>query len=255
MGMTLDGFALDLGSFLLEDQLGESVACRAYKAIIEGWQPGLHTLVWTESFDEAVNDGQSTFPAGDYITEIRINVLESMIFEDEFADSSGGWSEEDDEKHWMWIEADRYHILMRQGPSYSLSLYHARTYTDVFASTTARIIGPGAFGLILGFSDADNFLLVELTQTGECRVKERAGGQWNTLEEWGPLSTFKQGQPNRLSVFLDKGEVRILINSNHVGDVPLDSGVEGNVGLAVGSEEVVRNLQGDFDEFYVEALK
>ena len=255
MGMTLDGYALDEGRFLLEDQLGEGIACRAYKAIIQGWQPGLHTLVWTQSFDEAVNDGQSTFPAGDYITEIRINVMEDMIFEDEFADSSGGWSEEDNEEHWMWIEADRYHILMRQGPSYSLSLYHARTYTDVFVSTTARIIGPGAFGIILGFSDADNFVLAELTQAGECRVKERAGGNWNTLVEWGPLSDFQQGQPNRLSVSLEKGEVRVVVNSKYVGDVPVDSGAEGSVGLAVGSEGVVRNLQGDFDEFYVEALK
>jgi hypothetical protein len=255
MSVTLDGHVLDEAQFLLEDQLTDGMACRGYKAVIEGWQLGVHTLSWKQSFDEALNDGQSTFPAGDYVTVIRIQVQEGMIFEEEFVDSSGGWSEEVDDKHSMSIEDGQYHILMRQGPSYSLSLYHGRTFAEAFVSTTARVVGSGAFGIVLGFTDADNFLVVELSESGECRVKERAGGRWETLQEWGPVEEFEQDQPNRLTAFYEDGEIRVLLNSYRVGGVSVDSTREGKAGLAVGSEEAVQNLEGHFERFYIEALK
>ncbi len=73
--LTVDGQAVDVyGLFRRESMISEGV-CRSYQGIIRSWPEGTHTITMTMEITEAINDGWSEYPAGEYTDIFEVTVL------------------------------------------------------------------------------------------------------------------------------------------------------------------------------------
>jgi len=72
---SVDGFDISLANFAVEEYGNTDGSwCKRYQAILTGWQSGNHTYIWHQNFSTAINDGWDTYPAGDYIVELNVDV-------------------------------------------------------------------------------------------------------------------------------------------------------------------------------------
>ena len=73
--VSIDGFDISLANFATTDyQRSDGAWCQSHQAILTGWQSGNHTYIWQQNFSTAINDGWDTYPAGDYIMELNVDV-------------------------------------------------------------------------------------------------------------------------------------------------------------------------------------
>ena len=71
----IDGQEISISKFAtLESQDNSGKWCHSYLAVLSGWQSGTHSYIRTQHIRQTINDGESTFTAGDYITEYVISV-------------------------------------------------------------------------------------------------------------------------------------------------------------------------------------
>lgn len=56
------------------DEAGNGGVCRSYSGFVPAWPPGAHTVVMTMRLGQAINDGWSDYPAGDYVDRFNISV-------------------------------------------------------------------------------------------------------------------------------------------------------------------------------------
>jgi hypothetical protein len=71
---TLNGEDVPFSQFAtLETDIGGQ-ACRLYYAVVTDWPPGEHELLTEVTFDQELNDGQDTFPAGTHYYKYVVTV-------------------------------------------------------------------------------------------------------------------------------------------------------------------------------------
>lgn len=69
----VNGQPVDLAQFdMVEGFNDENQACRAYRAVVYNWPAGASTLETRVTFLEDVNDGFSTYPAGDMVFTYQV---------------------------------------------------------------------------------------------------------------------------------------------------------------------------------------
>ena len=69
-----DDQVIPQNSWTQENTQAENMFCRFFRAVVEGLDPGIHYYLWSNSYNNPINDGWETFPPGNYIREYIIEV-------------------------------------------------------------------------------------------------------------------------------------------------------------------------------------
>lgn len=74
--LIVDGFEIALDNTLAYEKSYDEMICLRNSAILQGWSAGEHHVRWTRSFKESVDDGFDLYPAGSYISDFQIDVVD-----------------------------------------------------------------------------------------------------------------------------------------------------------------------------------
>jgi len=255
--LVIDGSRIDLTQLAEKDVTDEERVCRVYVGVITGWSPGRHSYMWIRHIYETVNDGWNTFQAGDYVLEFVVNVVEGLVFEEDFNDTSGGWPEGDHDSYRFWIEGGGYHLLVKKVQWAVWSSYEEKRYGDFIFTAAARQVSnlPGEYGLVFRYQDNDNFYFLNISADGYYILGKQLDGKWVILVDWTPSPAINQGQgENVLGVLCAGDEISAYVNGQSLVTISDDSFAEGYVGLmALTFGEP--NVHVAFDWVRVEATK
>lgn len=70
--LTVDGVEIRLADFPLSDTERITGVCRMWLVVIPALPPGEHEVVYTLALDAPIGDGTYRYPAGEYVTRLRL---------------------------------------------------------------------------------------------------------------------------------------------------------------------------------------
>jgi hypothetical protein len=71
---TLNGQAVPLTNFLIQDAPSQGQYCHEVEAAVTDWKPGENHAVTTLTFTAPVNDGSADYPAGDQVYDYLVEM-------------------------------------------------------------------------------------------------------------------------------------------------------------------------------------
>lgn len=104
----------------------------------------------------------------------------------------------------------------------------------------------GYGGLLVRYSNDDNFYLFAVDNGGRFKVELVEGGAWRTVQPWTESDSLSAGRQNILTVVDDGGSLRFAVNGVVVHLATEPKLPVGDVGLLVGARSQSR-AQGLFD--------
>jgi hypothetical protein len=146
----------------------------------------------------------------------------SVIFEDTFADDSGGWDFQNASEATVKAPV----LLFALGSKYSYVSMHNLTFRATDADYCIQVIlpkpiapdNPPTIGVEFWASDYDNFMVLQLSSLGDVSLWSRSSGKWLQIFSVPNAPGFKsdQGAVNALRVNTMAGKITAYLNGAQV---------------------------------------
>lgn len=178
------------------------------------------------------NQASDTTPTANIPAEL------SLVYEDDFSDSFGGWDDAFDTYTRKVYGNNRYQIEVTTSNLVAWGLAN-RDVADFEIEVEARQEDgdPSAsYGLLFRFQDRENFYRFDVSGDGFFLLSKFINGQWVTLVDWTESEFINPGNAgNLLKVTAFGPSISIWANGQQLAAVTDDSLDHGNFGLFVGT--------------------
>jgi len=256
----------------------QPLACLRYVSILKDWQPGKFNLQSNLIFDTSLNDGISTFPAGEIKKDSQVFVSRpsldpkfmasptqwQTVVENPFAtsledgqigmlkdDYFSGRADIGDNKYILTIDETYQSMTFRQNPTIKIlsGPYFASISTQRIEGTSNQ----ACYGLYFHYDYASlGFYQFIVCEDQTFMVNLHANGQWETLSDWKKSDAIQTGRKNRLGVVVNGSYYDFFINGQSVAKLTDQRLYQGYVGFLVklpaGAQE-----KFEFTDFTIQA--
>jgi len=162
----------------------------------------------------------------------------SLVYEDDFSDSFGGWDDAFDTYTRKVYGNNRYQIEVTTSNLVAWGLAN-RDVADFEIEVEARQEdgdSAASYGLLFRFQDRENFYRFDVSGDGFFLLSKFIKGQWVTLVDWTESEFINPGSNgNLLKVTAFGPSISIWANGQQLAAVTDDSLDHGNFGLFVGT--------------------
>jgi len=183
------------------------------------------------------------------------NVVSSLLFSDDFSDTSSGWDRENSDDGMSDYQDDQYHIRINRA-DFDVFANPYRSFGDVHIEVQATNVGEVAddnYGLICRSVDMHNFYAGLITSDGHYGIFKIKDGTFTLLEgDSMPTSPaiLPAGEMNQIRLDCIGSRLTLSVNG-----IPLDTREDvdfpsGDVGLLAGSYAIA-GVEIAFDNFMV----
>jgi pSer/pThr/pTyr-binding forkhead associated (FHA) protein len=190
--------------------------------------------VTTEATASVVADSESSRE-----TELPEGVLPpgelTLIYEDDFSDSFGGWDDAFDAYTTKQYGNNRYQIEVTASNLVAWGLAN-RDVADFELQVEVRRedgVESNSYGLLFRFQDRDNFYRFDVSGDGYFLLSKFVDGEWETLVDWteAPNLNTELGVDNILKVSAFGPDITVWANGQPLATVQDDSLPHGNFGF------------------------
>jgi hypothetical protein len=195
--------------------------------------------------------GLSSSPTGDTASQS----LGIVLFQDDFSDSTSGWTRVQDEAGTADYEDGSYKFLIRS-PNWYYWATPNLAFTDVRIETRVSQLtkaGIHLYGVICRYQDPENFYFFTVTSDGFFAISKFQDGQEVLvgMEIMESSEAILQGPAtNYLGVECIGDHLSFYANGAHLGSVQDDSFSSGDVGLIVSTLDEAE-VEFEYDYFSV----
>ena len=203
---------------------------------------------------EAARNGEmlkaeESFP----LPSINIPGQGSILFEDDFSDSSSGWgSWEGDKGIRGYVNGD--YLIEVLAENYIIWSHPGESFSDVIIEVDAHVVKTakdGDFGIICRYQDDSNFYSMEISEEGQFAIWKLVNGEYFSLVDWRSSSLFSEVKGGVHFTAACVGEtLSLAINGELMAQVNDSDLTSGDVGVIVGTLESAGIAVG-FDNFRV----
>ena len=194
-----------------------------------GRLPDDEPLSSPEAAAVAIEEGGANAPAE--VAAAPTNL--SLIYEDDFDDSSSGWDDAFDAYTTKQYGNNRYQIEINTSNLVAWGLAN-RDVADFEIEVETRPEGGEAtnsYGLLFRFQDRENFYRFDVSGDGYYLVSKFFEGEWVTLVAWTASEYINQGAANILKVSAFGPKITVWANGQPLTTVTDDSLSHGNFGF------------------------
>jgi hypothetical protein len=210
--------------------------------------------------ETCIPENYGTGTGGEAVSEPEAELtipLPKLVYEDDFNDSSSGWTVESTKDCDWYYENGEYHSLVKSpnwaswwwSPSFGL-------LTDFILEADSRLVsGPkdSRYGLCFRAQNVDNFYLFLVSGNGYYSIGTRTNGQWTALGSMTKSDFIEEGNnANHLKVICKGSKIAVYANGHHLTTITDESFGDGRVGVIVDTTEP--NAHVAFDNFKVYSL-
>jgi Tol biopolymer transport system component len=163
----------------------------------------------------------------------------SLVYEDDFSDSFGGWDDAFDTYTTKQYGNNRYQIEVTASNLVAWGLAN-RDVADFEIEVEARRedgAEANSYGLLFRFLDRDNFYRFDISGDGFFLLSKFLNGQWETLVDWtkAPNINTDIGVNNILKVSAFGPEITVWCNGQPLTSITDDTLTHGNFGFFASS--------------------
>jgi TolB protein len=162
----------------------------------------------------------------------------SLIYEDDFGDSSSGWDDAFDAYTTKQYGNNRYQIEVTTSNLVAWGLAN-RDVADFEVEVEAKLedgASSNGYGLLFRFQDRDNFYRFDISGDGYYLLSKFVKGEWVTLVDWTASPFINQDQTaNILKVSAFGPNITVWANGQQLASVTDDSLAHGNFGFFAGT--------------------
>ncbi|MEA4812332.1 MAG: serine protease [Anaerolineaceae bacterium] len=172
------------------------------------------------------------------------------IFEDDFSDSSSGWSSKQNDYGSKGYENGYYTISVTQQNYLQWSALDYN-YDNLVMSVDAGILNPagdGDFGFICGLQDTEHFWVLEISEDGYYSIWKQNGQESSALIDWTYADQVAGGGPYHLAAYCGSQGLGLAVNGTLLGEIVDPDFRPGSVGLVAGTFEKA-NFKVGFDNY------
>jgi len=171
---------------------------------------------------------------------------------DDFSNPNSGWPQWDNAYSSVGYINGEYRILVKIAGVWQAAFHQSFHCRDCTLEVDARYAGTNydVYGLVFGVTDAGNYYVFVVGETGYYSILKWMDGQWHFVVNWTASSYIKRGQQtNHLRIDRNGWQITAYINGNSVATVS-DGSLIGSlgVGLLAGGKAY---LDARFDNFAV----
>ncbi len=165
-----------------------------------------------------------------------------LLYEDDFSNPVGGWSQESVKDYDKIYNDGEYHISVKKLSCAVWVWNHWQGPFDDFSlEIDARLVGEpagGAYGLIFRLQDINTYSRFIVWEDGYYLVGTDTKGVWTELQGKTKSAFINQGNStNHLKVVCQGNNIEVYVNGHHLTTVTDDSFTGGYVGMIVESSE------------------
>ena len=189
---------------------------------------------------EAARRGEVNFVAAEQAPQVAPSVQTSgtLLLQDDFANSSSGWSEQSTDTGSSGYQNGQYVIQVDQ-PNYDLwGNYDDEQFGDVIINVDVNVLqsanGTGGFGVMCRYVDNENYYKLEVDEDGYFIIYKYLGGENFALHDWDSLSWLEGQSSLRLTASCIGSQLTLTVNDSVIASVTDDSFSQGHIGLAAG---------------------
>jgi len=156
----------------------------------------------------------------------------TLIYEDDFSDSFGGWDDAFDAYTTKQYGNNRYQIEVSTDNLIAWGMAN-RDVADFDLEVEARQedgAKSNSYGLLFRLQDRDNFYRYDVSGDGFFLLSKFEDGQWHTLIDW-TQSNFINPDTNNLKVSAFGSDITVWANGQALGSVTDESFEHGNFGF------------------------
>jgi hypothetical protein len=180
-----------------------------------------------------------------------------VLFEDDFADSGGGWDTSSTDEFSVDVSNGQYVVSVVPAEFY-LSSVVGESLSDVHIETTMRNTGQAtdnAFGVICNFQDNDNHYFMGFGSDGFYAIVRAQGGTTQRLTSaedlWIPSDDIPVNAASyQIGADCADGRLALYVNGTLIAEVNDSTFTSGDVGVFVATFEQ-GNAEVTFDNFVV----
>jgi TolB protein len=158
----------------------------------------------------------------------------SLIYEEDFSDSFGGWDDAFDAYTTKQYGNNRYQVEITASNLVAWGLAN-RDAADFEVEVEARLedgAASNSYGLLFRFQDRDNFYRFDISGDGYFLVSKFENGQWHTLVDWTASPAINQGNAtNLLKVSAFGPNLTLWANGQQLTSLTDESFTHGNFGF------------------------
>ncbi|MHB1357428.1 MAG: hypothetical protein ACYCZF_15785 [Anaerolineae bacterium] len=158
----------------------------------------------------------------------------AKLYTENFADSSSGWDEWEDELSRGGYEGGKYFIEVLEADQVSWGNTFESFDDFVIEVDSSKVAGPddNAFGIVLRYVDVDNFYVFVASSDGYYRFAYYQDNVLTDVVPWTTSDEINMGDSNnKLSVACQGNRFILSINGTVVEDVTDDTFTSGEIGL------------------------
>jgi TolB protein len=174
-------------------------------------------------------DGGST---AEPVESVQVPENLTLIYEDDFSDSFGGWDDAFDAYTTKQYGNNRYQIEVSTDNLIAWGLAN-RDVADFELEVEAKQedgAKSNSYGLLFRFQDRDNFYRYDISGDGFFLVSKFVDGQWETLVDW-TQSPYINEETNSLKVSAIGPSLTVWANGQPLASVTDDTFTHGNFGF------------------------
>lgn len=156
----------------------------------------------------------------------------SLVYEDDFSDSFGGWDDAFDAFTTKQYGNNRYQIEVSTSNLIAWGLAN-RDVADFELEVEARRedgAEENSYGLLFRVQDRDNFYRFDISSDGYYLLSKFIDGQWTTLVDWTPAPQVGP-ETNLLKVSAFGPEITVSVNGQKLTTITDESIEHGNFGF------------------------
>lgn len=183
-----------------------------------------------------VSPGESS-TAGDDDAVIEAGAVPanlSLIYEDDFGDSTSGWDDTSDAYTLKRYGNNRYQIEISTSNLVAWGLAN-RDVADFEIEVEAKLedgATENSYGLLFRFQDRENFYRFDISGDGYYLLSKFVNGEWTTLIDWTESDHInREDAANTLKVAAFGSTISLWVNDQFLASVEDDSLSHGNFGF------------------------
>ncbi len=158
----------------------------------------------------------------------------SLIYEDDFGDSTSGWDDTSDAYTLKRYGNNRYQIEISTSNLVAWGLAN-RDVADFEIEVEAKLedgATENSYGLLFRFQDRENFYRFDISGDGYYLLSKFVNGQWTTLIDWTESEYIdREDAANTLKVAAFGSTISLWVNDHFLASVEDDSLSHGNFGF------------------------